>query len=366
MRANALPHHRGIPDTDTRKGIRVPFNKSVLCTILGVGFSGGLGHSALADEVHLKNGDLIKGEIIKKETDKLILKTEYAGEIGIAWSAITSLHSDKALNIVLNDDSSFRAPLTDSVPGKAKVELAQPGGEIEVDLASLKYINPSPAVSGNGVEWHGRANAGGGTTQGNTDTQTFHIDAETVARTKNNRFTLGAVVNRAKSDGIDTQFNSRGYMKYDHFLTKKWYLYANNTLENDRFQDINLRTTVGVGNGYQIFEGADLNLAVEGGLNYVSTDYKVGNDENYPSARWAVKYDQKIFGGNTRIFHEHELLLSLEDMKNNLFFSKTGLRFPLGKGFNASTQYNFDYTQTPTDSRKHSDSALLFNLGYDW
>lgn len=321
---------------------------------------------ALADEVRLKNGDLIKGRIIKKETDKLILKTDYAGEIGILWVAVDGLKSDQPLHVVLNDQTSFKGMLAEAAPGKAKASLTQGEGEIEIDLASLQYINPSPEVTGQGVNWSGYANIGGSVTDGNTDTRNIRLDTEAIARTRDNRFTIGAIVNRAESDGIDTQFNSRGYMKYDHFLTKKWYAYANNSLENDKFRDIKLRTTIGVGNGYQIFEQDDLNLAIEGGLNYVSTDYRLGEDEQYPSARWAVKYNQKIFSGNTQVFHEHEYLLSLEDMKNNLFFSKTGLRFPLGYGFNASTQFNFDYAQMPTAGRKHADSAVVFNLGYGW
>ena len=38
--------------------------------------------AALADEVHLMNGDRISGKIIRMEEDKLVVKTDYAWKLG--------------------------------------------------------------------------------------------------------------------------------------------------------------------------------------------------------------------------------------------------------------------------------------------
>ena len=44
----------------------------------------------LADEVCLKNGDRLPGEVIRMEAGKLIFKTSYAGEISIGWQEVWS------------------------------------------------------------------------------------------------------------------------------------------------------------------------------------------------------------------------------------------------------------------------------------
>ncbi len=322
--------------------------------------------SASADEIRLKNGDVLTGTIIKKETDKLIINTSYAGDISITWSEISSLNSQAPVQAFLADDSHFTGVIETSEAGRAKIKLSDSDDIIGVDLNELTYINPSPEVSGIGVVWTGNINLGGAVTQGNTDTSLVRADGETIARTKYNRFTVGGVVNRAKSNDVDTEYNSRGYAKYDKFLTKKWYLYTNATLENDQFRDINLRSAAGVGNGYQIYEQDDLNLAIEGGINYINVDYDVARDESYASGRWALRYDQKPMSGDVQFFHQHEVLFGLEKAAGTLIFSKTGLRVPIAKNLNASTQINLDYNSQPVEERKKLDKTLLFSLGYGW
>lgn len=324
-----------------------------------------LSFSAFADEIRLKNGDVLTGTIIKKETDKLIINTSYAGDISISWSEISSLNSQAPVAAFMVDDTRFTGVIQPSEPGRAKIKISD-SNTIDVGLNELALINPSAEVSGIGVVWTGNINLGGAVTQGNTDTSLVRADGETIARTKYNRFTVGGVVNRAKSNDVDTEYNSRGYAKYDHFLTKKWYLYTNITLENDRFRDINLRSTTGVGNGYQIYEQDDLNLAIEGGINYIKVDYEMAGDESYASARWALRYDQKPMSGDVQFFHQHEVLIGLEKTANTLVFSKTGLRVPIAKNLNASSQINLDYNSNPAENRKKMDKTLLFSLGYGW
>lgn len=323
---------------------------------------------ALADQIRLKNGDVLSGDIIKKETDKVILKTAYADNISISWTEVVSLRSDKPLQIVLTDDSSMKGRVLPAGNGKAEVQTRKGDHVAQIDLDKLLYINPSAEVSGVGITWSGRINLGGAFTQGNSNSGLLHFDAESVARRKHDRLTVGAVVNRAESEGIDTQFNSRGYTKYDYFVSRQWYAYVNGAAENDRFRDIQLRTSTGVGSGYQFFEQPDLNLSLEGGLNYVKVNYydDEDEDESYPGGRWAIKYDQRIFSGGTQLFHEHEFLFGFLNGKNNLFFSKTGLRVPIAKNLNASTQLNVDWAQSPSNGSEHTDTALIFSLGYGW
>lgn len=348
----------------------------IVMLALGYGF---LPLPAAADEVRLKNGDVLTGEIVKKETGVLVFKTSYAGQIQIQWSEIETLKSDNPVHIILTDNSNLRGPLIDTTePAAAKIQLAQAKDnsekedededkkEREFDLAKTRYINPTPDLSGEGVRWTGNINAGGTLTQGNTETKLLRFDAETIARTQHNRYTLGGVFNRAQDHGHNTQFNTRGYGKYDHFLTPQWYAYANTTGENDRFRDLRLRTTTGAGSGYQIFETPNLNLAIEGGLNYIKQDYYVARDESYPGARWAIKYDQLVFNSATKLFHEHEVLIGLQDTNHILLSSKTGLRFPFLFNFNATTQLNYNWDSSPSPGREKADSTLLFTLGYGW
>lgn len=336
---------------------------------------------ASADEIRMKNGDVLTGKIVKKETDRVIFRTTYAGEIPIQWSEVANVISDQPVQIVLLDGTSVNGVLVKTEPGSAKVAFAKikdepqqddrPTEELpeaSFDLVSTKYLNPTPDLTGEGMRWSGNMAAGATLTRGNNETKQLRFDAETIARALQQRYTVGGHFNRAEDRGRNTLFNSRAYGKFDYFFSKKWYGYANTTLENDRFRDLRLRSTYGAGTGYQIFETPERNLSLEGGLNYVSEDYyeEEEDDDSYPGIRWATKYDQLLFTGSTRFFHEHEVLIGLNEVSQTLVFSKTGFRFPLIFNFNASAQFNFNWDSTPAEGREKEDSTLMFTLGYGW
>lgn len=312
----------------------------------------------MADTIQLKNGDLITGTVVKKGADTLLFKTKYAGEIEIIRSEIATLKTSRPENVVLTDDAANIQPQTFE-------RVKREGGGLKMEKAlNVNATNARMKVA-DGFEWKGHINLGGAVTQGNTDTSLLRLDGEAIARSERERITLSAYANRAKTNDVDTELNSKGKLQYDYFLTKKWFLYANTALEKDQFRDIGLRSTLGFGSGYQVFEAPDRNLSVEAGINYIDTDFDDAEDDRYASARWNLKYDQLVFQ-RVKFFHQHEVLMSVEGADNVLVFTQTGLRVPIAERLNATTQLNVDYAGQPAEGRKKTDKTLLFSLGYGW
>lgn len=336
-----------------------------LFKLAGIGASCCLCQPAFSDQIKLKNGDVLTGEIIKKEATTVLFKTGYAGELKVQWSEVESITSDNPVHIVLSDGSNWHGELVDADPGAALLKLDTAAGEKSFDLLKTRYINPAADLLKDAIKWTGHVNAGGALSHGNNETKGLRFDGETIARTRHNRLTVGGEFNRTQDRGRNTQFDSQVYGKYDHFLSPHWYAYANTSFENDRFRDLRLRSMAGVGSGYQVFETPNLNLSLEGGLNYVAEDNYRADDRRYPGVRWAVKYDQMLFG-STKLFHEHEVLADIQETSHILLSSKTGLRFPPIFNFNATAQLNLDWDNQPSPSREQVDSTLLFNLGYGW
>lgn len=329
-------------------------------------FLGVMAFAAGADEVWLANGDRFTGTVVSKEGQILVFSTEYAGELRIRWQEIRQLSSDTPARIYLEDGTRVNATL--ELSGDGTVVLTDGDGlqSTPMPVEAILYINPSPEVSGEGVKISGRINAGLSSSSGNNDAETLWLSGESIARTRDNRFTLGGQGRRTKDSGRLTESNWLLYMKYDHFLTKKWYAYANGNFENDKFRDIHLRSTLGVGSGYQFFESEQTNLSLEGGLTYVNTDYEIGEDDDYPAGRWALNYDHYLGKSRAQFFHSHEAYVGLEDPENTFLRSQTGLRFPLVQRLNATVQYNYDWDNQPAPGRVKNDEALLLTLGYSW
>ncbi|MDH3459818.1 MAG: DUF481 domain-containing protein [Burkholderiaceae bacterium] len=324
------------------------------------------GPPGLADEIRLVNGDRLTGTTVRKAGDELVFQTDYAGELKIKWSEVVSLVTSAAVTVLLADDTTVTGLALDAGDGRVRINAGDVLETAPLPLNRVAYINPPPEVTGRGVRLQRSVNIGASANRGNTENNRVHVDAEVVARTRSNRYTAGAILDRAKEGGIETRSSSLAYMKYDHFLDDKWYAYANGTFNKDRFKDLNLRTTLGVGAGYQFWESEQTNLSLEGGLNYVNSDYELSPDESDPAARWSLKFDHFAFGNRLQFFHFHELLVDIRESRRTLLRTQTGLRMPLGAGVAASLQVNADYENVPAPGRAKLDRNYLLNLGYRW
>lgn len=329
--------------------------------------AGALSCTALADTVTLRNGDHLTGKVVRKENENLIFKTPYAGELKIRWLDIASLRTDQPVQVMLNDETSLNATFTPAEqPGKVTLQAGDTIRSAPISLDQIAYINPSPEVSGKGVRFTGRVNVGLTATSGNSETENLYVDTEMVARTKKNRYTVGATAQHSSEDGNETADRTTLYSKYDHFLTDKRYLYANASFVRDQFKDLNLRSVLGAGVGHQFIESKRENLSLEGGLTFVNEDFSSAEDEQYVAARWAVDYDRFFLNNRLQFFHKHEGLQSLEQTDDLLIRSQTGLRVPLTANLNTSLQLNADWDNSPPPGTEETDLTYLFNVGYTW
>lgn len=319
---------------------------------------------AQADQVHLVNGDVITGKLIRMENRKLLFKTEYAGDISLDWGKIVKLITEESIEVILSDGTTLEGFTREPAPNKMILEAERLEAPAEFKLADVEAVNPVKKPS---VRIKVSANAGLSRERGNTDTDTAHLDAEFTARTEKNRYSLGGELNNEKDKGDTTSKNWLAYGNYSHFLTEKWFFYSVANFEHDKFADLELRSTLGVGAGYQFFESDDLNLFVSAGPGYVNEDYIEAEDNNFAVGQWLINYDQYFFGRAFQLFHNQQGYTQMTTPGNWLIKTRQGVRIPIYKGFTATLQYNYDYDNDPSDEAdKKWDSKLMFLLGWQF
>lgn len=320
--------------------------------------------NSLADEIRLKNGDRLSGQVIRMESGKLILKTMYAGDISIIWQEVASVMTDGSVKVMLKDETALEGTSLAIEEGKMMLETGKLEAPASFNLADVKAINPLPVKP---VKINTRVNASVTSERGNTKSDNYYFDGEFVARTEKNRYKIGGELSKEESDGTTTSQNWLAYGNYSHFLDKKWYLYADTLFEHDEFKDLDLRTTLGGGAGYQIFETPLLNLSISAGLAKVDENFDVAEDNDYSAGQWSMNYDQYFFKKFVQLFHVHTGFVSFEDSDDWFLKTRTGLRFPVYKGLTATLQYNFDYDNQPSvDAEKKEDTKFIFLLGYEF
>ena len=321
-------------------------------------------HVVSADEVVLDNGDRITGELVRLEEGQLVFKTDYTGEITIQAERVSRLSTEKPVETTLLDGSSRKGMVfyREAPAGDTRPEAAMP--PVEIDIAQVKDIQTKPKPR---VTIRSRANVGITNERGNTDTDQYHLDAELIARSEKQRFTIGGEFDKQRADNTTTAANWKGYGMYDYFIKPKWFLYASSLFEHDEFADLDLRTTLGAGGGHQFFESDELNLSASAGLAYIFEDFNVAEDNDFPGAQWIIQYDQFFFNKLVQLFHSNNGYISLDDASSWLINTRQGLRFPLYKGLVTTLQYNYDYNNNPSpDAISKWDSKFMLLLGYQF
>jgi putative salt-induced outer membrane protein YdiY len=228
----------------------------------------------------------------------------------------------------------------------------------------VKAITPEPVKP---VKITARANVNITNERGNTNSDNYYLQGEFRARTAKNRYVVGGELNKEDAEGTTISQNWLVHGNYSRFLNKEWYLFTNTLFEHDEFNDLKLRSTLGAGAGYQIFETPLVNLSISAGLAEVDENFYVAENNTYSAGQWSVNYDQYFFDKFVQLFHTDNGYISLENGSNWFLRTRTGLRFPLYKGFGATLQYNFDYNNQPsTDAQTREDTKFIFMLGYEF
>lgn len=317
-----------------------------------------------ADEVRLKNGDRLTGTVLRMSEDTLVFETGYAGEIQINWSDVAVLDSEKPIRVVLSDDTQMEGRIVGAEEGALELESDAIASPVVLNLSKVKQINPEEVPP---VRVNARANVGISVENGNTDSESYRLDGEFTARTAKSRYQAGGEWNREETDDVETVKNWLGYANYRYFLTQQWYLFANTLFENDEFADLDLRTTLGGGGGYQVFESETLNLSVQVGAAHIDENFIVAEDNSFAAGQWGVEYDQHFFDRAIQLFHRNFGYWSFDDSDDWIIKTRQGIRHPIYKGFTATLQYNYDYDNQPSpDARTDWDWRLLFLLGYQF
>ena len=337
----------------------------------------GIANITLADQVILKNGDIISGRVVSKSGDVLTFNTSYAGDIRISWKEVSTLSTDQPVATLLDDDSYLNTSLLPAERGSVRVTVRDTPEPGEFDhqpienkaygLDDILYINPTPEESGRGYRYSGRANLAFTDTSGNSDNQQLHVDAEIQKRARAWRYTLGGETNRAKDQNLTSVSNRRLYGSYDSFFTGSDFLYVHGALENDRFRDIRLRSVAGVGYGYQVYETETTKLSLKGGPDLVSVERYDAANEFFGALGWHVDFTHKTDYFTTtpiEIFHAQDGYRGLNSDGDILLKTRTGVRIPLREGFIATAQYNFDWESNPAPDRLNADRKLLIGIGY--
>lgn len=313
---------------------------------------------ASADEIIMDNGVRIKGTVTGLAGDLLSLTSDYSEPIKLKASKITGITTDSPVEIHMKNGEVLKGTLNTGADGALAVEQGTGRGRVVIDIKNISSINPPPVK-----EWSGAVLAAGNYQTGNTERSAFRLGADAVRRGDKDRFSMRFLYDISEEHNALSSRSFYGSLKYDYFFTRKFYGYLGVELLNDAFKDLNLRTIIGPGVGYQIWEEPRKALALEAGLSYFSEDYKIVNDKHWLTARLAADYRYKIT--DTIMFTNNLVLYpSLEKISDFSLRNEAAIATSLGSGWSMKLANILEYDNTPAVGIKNTDSNFLLGLQY--
>lgn len=231
--------------------------------------------------------------------------------------------------------------------------------------------------------WTGSVTLGATFTSGNSDITSAAADAEAVYATADYRWSITgywtAIDQTVKDDdgaGTVTETKTKQHREglrtqYDYFFDDQLYAYAMGRFDADSEANLNGRSNVGVGLGYQFYEEADRSLAGEIGLNYIKEDFTGQDDDaEFTSARAAYNYFYRM-NENVDFTQLGEIYPSLEDSDDFTARLTSALQVALSTSMFMKLQHILDYDNTPAtfsngEAFERVDHRVVLTVGWSF
>lgn len=319
-----------------------------------------------ADVLHLADGSRIVGTIKMIDETEAVLTDTFAGELKVPRDAITSIETAEPVTIQFEDTSYLTGTLDTPSSGRTVIHVKGAGSR-PVDLGNVDGVYGVDPLELQRLELaiktESEANVGINFTSGNSESENLHLDGRLVTRSNKNRYTLSGEYNQEESDNVLVKENWSGLVKYDHFVSERWFWFNSATFESDEFADLDLRAALAAGMGLQIFDTDATSLSMEIGPSYVDENFDESEDQSFVGSRWAINYDQTLWK-NVSFFFYNEGLLGLEDTSDLTVRTRTGVRLDVTDHIIARIQTAMDWNKSPPPDTEGTDWVNSLTIGF--
>ncbi len=327
---------------------------------------------ATLDVVTLKNGSVIYGEVIEMAGGVLQIKTPASPDnlMKVNWGDVSKLSVNHPVPFHLKEGSVIMGTATAGPDGMLNVQAEPLKGTMEVPMGSVASMNP---VVQPPVIYSGSLVGAYSQTTGNSQLRNASLLGDFVARSEQLRLTINGRYVYGENDSTLVARNARGTIKLDFFITQRFYWFASAYFENDRFQDLKMRTALASGPGYQFIDRGDfsgilkdMTFYTEAGVAYFNEDFRTADDKSSIRARVSMKWNWPLWDDRMTLYHFNEIFPSLQNSSDFFLTMDNGVRFKIWNGFASGFQVTTRYNNNPAIGTGDTDNLYLATLGYNF
>lgn len=246
--------------------------------------------AGVADYVQTTDGSRIVGTVMRLADGKLVITTEFAGEVKIEIAQVVTVATEGAFSVELAGGDRLVGPLQATSEAQKSV-VSSTVGEVEIAWDQVTYAWPegeeSPELQAVRAEagaetarykpkWSATLEAGVTRKEGNTDSLEARGKFVVRRKTADDLLKFYAAADYSEINEARNRNEYLGGVFYESNITERWNWYARGELEYDEFEGIDLRATAAAGMGYYWLKESDHEFKTRAGAGYRHEAYASG------------------------------------------------------------------------------------------
>ena len=343
---------------------------------------------SFADQITLKNGDRLTGNVVKSDGKTLVLHTDAAGDVTIKFDAIQQITTDQDLHVSLKGGKTAVGPVTTS---DGKIEVAtKTAGKVEAPKEDVTLIRNDAEQKAYDKSlhpglmhgWNGGANVGFSVARGNSQTENLALAFNAAHPTLNDNITIYTSSIYTKNDLAKptTVANLvQGGIRYDRNLNPRLFVFAAADFMSNALQFLDLRGVYGGGFGFHAIKSDTTTLNLLGGINFTHETYSnglllvpaappnpaifqsYGRTNRFVAATLGEELTHKL-GKSTDITQNLGFFPDLQNTGQYRFTFNLGTVTKLNKWLGWQNQFGDIYVSNPPVGSKKNDVILTTGL----
>jgi len=340
------------------------FLKKIFICALAASFAGRLS----ADVLETKNGARLVGKIQKISDGSISLKTDYAGEIAVKQSDVTSITTDAPISVRLKSGTVLQGTVVTDAGG---VKISNAEGQLSTQVDKVAASWPAgaedPAVAALRRHWAYEAAVDIAGKTGNSEQLGTAVSAKATLKTPEDTLQFYTaydrqVVDKQKSAdqfkaGVDYQDNFHGKLS--------WYVRDEGGF--DRIKDIQLYDVAAFGLGYDVIKEPKHTLTTRAGLSYRYEGYSNPATPNVSAAGLDLELNHEWTIGWGKITNQIAYVPSFDDFSNFRFNHESAYEVPLiSPIWKLRLGVSNDYNSKPGVGVEKLDTTYFTRLVLTW
>ena len=328
-----------------------------------------------ADQITLKNGDRLTGSIEKSDDKMLVIKTEFAGEVTVQWSAIETIKSDQQLHVGLAGGQMLVGPVSTS---DGRLEIAtKNAGTVSTTKDAIQVIrsNSEQAAYDAAIDrlrnphltdfWSGFLDTGLSVTRGNSDTLNFSLSGQAVRKSPRDTITAyytSIFANNGTGGPTKTTANSiGGGLRVDVNIRDRLFVYGLADFYYNEFQQLDLRNVLAGGLGYHVVKTKPTTFDVYGGGAFNQSYYSTPLTQKTGEIM-VGEYLAHSISGRTNFYERFEFFPNVSNTGAYRFTFDAHAVTKLNKWFGWQVSFDDLYVSNPPTGIKQNDLILSTGL----